>query len=233
MRNFFTQSLDALAGIVYPDVCFCCEEETPSPGENTCLTCRTKLPFTNLHRQPTNSFTERFFGRLPLYSGASYYHYRKGGLVRKLIYQLKYHGRKEIGVEIGRAYGYELAAAENFQEIDLIVPVPLHPTRQRKRGYNQSDMFAMGLSEAMEIPWQANILERKVATTTQTNKDKFDRLGNMENVFAVKDPEAVAGKHILLVDDVLTTGATLEVCGLCLKNAAAVVSMATIAMASQ
>lgn len=233
MKNLLFQAIEDVLDLIYPRLCFCCEEETPTPGENTCLTCRVQLPRTNIHNQKTNSFTERFLGRVPLYTGASYYHYRKGGLVRKLIYQLKYHGKKEIGVEIGRAYGRELIKTELYQDIDLIVPVPLHPRRQRLRGYNQSDMFAMGLSESMNIPWKADALKRKKATQSQTKKGKFDRLANMDNVFSIKNRDILLGKHILLVDDVLTTGATMEVCGTCLSEIPETkVSMATIAMAS-
>lgn len=234
MRNYLLEAFNDILDLIYPRICFCCQEETPTPGENTCLRCRMQLPRTNIHKQKANSFTERFLGRVPLYTGASYYHYRKGGLVRKLIYQLKYHGKKEIGVEIGRAYGRELIETEFYQDIDLIVPVPLHPKRKRKRGYNQSDMFAMGLSEAMDIPWKADALKRIKSTTTQTTKGKFERLANMDDVFKVKNEKILRGKHILLVDDVLTTGATMEVCGNCLSKIKDVkVSMATIAMASQ
>jgi ComF family protein len=234
MKNFLSQALEDVLDLIYPRLCFCCQEETPTPGENTCLECRVQLPRTNIHKQKTNSFTERFLGRVPLYTGASYYHYRKGGLVRKLIYQLKYHGKKEIGIEIGRAYGRELIETELYKDIDLIVPVPLHPQRKRTRGYNQSDMFAMGLSEAMDIPWKADALRRIKSTTTQTQKGKFERLANMDDVFKVKDENILKGKHILLVDDVLTTGATMEVCGNCISEILDTkVSMATIAMASQ
>jgi len=234
MKKFLSQAIEDVLDLIYPRLCFCCQEQTPTPGENTCLQCRVQLPRTNIHKRKENSFTERFLGRVPLYTGASYYHYRKGGLVRKLIYQLKYHGKKEIGVEIGRAYGRELIETKLYQNIDLIVPVPLHPYRQRSRGYNQSDMFAMGLSETMNIPWKADALKRVQATTTQTKKGKFDRLANMDNVFTIKNSEILRGKHILLVDDVLTTGATMEVCGMCLSEIPETkVSMATIAMASQ
>ncbi len=234
MKKFLTQAIDDVLDLIYPRICFCCQEETPTPGENTCLECRMQLPYTNIHKQRTNSFTERFLGRVPLHTGASYYHYKKGGLVRKLIYQLKYHGKKEIGVEIGRAYGRELIDTELYKDIDLIVPVPLHPQRKRTRGYNQSDMFAMGLSEAMGIPWKADALKRIKSTSTQTQKGKFERLANMDNVFKVKSESILRGKHILLVDDVLTTGATMEVCGNRLSEIrGAKVSMATIAMASQ
>lgn len=234
MRNFLSEAINDILDLVYPRLCFCCQEETPTPGENTCLQCRVQLPRTNIHKQKINSFTDRFLGRVPLYTGASYYHYRKGGLVRKLIYQLKYHGKKEIGVEIGRAYGRELIETELYKDIDLIVPVPLHPQRKRTRGYNQSDMFAMGLSEAMGIPWKADALKRIKSTTTQTQKGKFERLANMDNVFKVKRADILKGKHILLVDDVLTTGATMEVCGNSLSEISdTTVSMATIAMASQ
>lgn len=234
MTKLLQQSLNDLLNLIYPQLCYCCQEETPTPGENTCLDCRLKLPLTNFHRHRKNSFTERFLGRLPLHTGSAYFHYRKGGLVRKMIYQLKYHGKKEIGIEIGKAYGYELKNSELYQDIDLIVPVPLHPDRRRERGYNQSDMFAIGLSESMSIPWKADAIKRKKYTSTQTKKDKFDRLGNMENVFEVSVAKQIKGKHILLVDDVLTTGATMEVCGLCLsKIPNTKVSMATIAMASE
>lgn len=234
MRKLLHQTWNDVLDFIYPRICYCCQEETPSPGEHTCLRCRIQLPYTNFHRQKTNTFTERFFGRLPLYTGAAYYHYKKGGLVRKMIYQLKYHGKKEIGIEIGRAYGYELKDIDWYKDVNLIVPVPLHPQKKVKRGYNQSDMFAMGLSEAMNVPWKPDALMRKKNTTSQTKKDKFDRLANMDNVFTVKNEKHLRNKHVLLVDDVLTTGATMEVCGNCLANIEGIsISMVTIAMASE
>lgn len=233
MKKLLRQAFDDVLDLVYPRICFCCQRETPTPGETTCLACRSSLAYTNFHQHKQNSFTERFLGRLPLYTGAAYYHYRKGSLVRKMIYQLKYHGKKEIGIEIGKAYGFELKESQWYQDVDIILPVPLHKRRKRERGFNQSDMFAKGLSEAMEIPWSPEALIRTTYTDTQTRKDKFDRLENMTDVFAINNTKSLEGKHILLVDDVLTTGATLEFCGACLTAIPdARVSMATIALAS-
>ncbi len=155
----------------------------------------------------------RLAGRLPIRHGWAFLKFQKGGVVQHLLHQLKYNNCPEIGERLGRAYGHELAETSLATEFDLIVPVPLHKSRLRQRGYNQSAHFAKGLSEALNVPWDESISIRTRATASQTRKGRADRWENVREVFAVKTRVPVQGRRILLVDDVITTGATLEACG--------------------
>ena len=200
--------------LFYPRLCLACTDAVPPKSELFCLQCQFKLPKTNLHLTKENALTERFWGRLPLVSGAALYYFIKGGRTQQLIHNLKYTGKRQIGLEVGKWYAEELKEVAWFQSVDLIVPVPLHPKKERLRGYNQSDYFAQGLSEGLKRPTLKTGLKRLSFTSTQTKKSKLDRFENVLRAFAVSNPEHLKGKHILLVDDVITTGATLEACGL-------------------
>ena len=228
----FRSYLNDLVSLLYPNLCLACSDHTPARGEIICLRCQHKLPRTNFHLEQENPFTERFWGRISIENGAALYHFIKGGRVQELIHRLKYLGKREIGIRLGQWYGEQLKQSEQFKTIDLIVPVPLHPKKERLRGYNQSALFAMGISEAMGKPWMKNALTRKAFTETQTHKSRTERLENVLEVFAVNDLKGMEGKHILLVDDVMTTGATLEACGMrILEIPGTKLSMATIAIA--
>lgn len=149
-----------------------------------------------------------------------------------MVHQLKYKGRKDVGVFLGRLYGQSLIQSPFFNDLDLIIPVPLHPKRLMKRGYNQSDQFGLGLSESMKIPMNNQLLIRSRSTETQTKKTRFSRWENVNNIFIVKDYEYLSGKKILLIDDVITTGATLESCILTLSQIPGIrISIASIAVA--
>jgi ComF family protein len=183
-----------------------------------CTDCLSSLPKTNYHLDPDNPVKTRLAGRLPLEHAFAFLHFRKSGIVQTLLHQLKYKNQPEIGVAIGLLYGRELAAAGLGQQFNLIVPVPLHRARHRHRGYNQSAKFAEGLSAALGLPWHASISLRKQATRTQTRKTRAQRWTNVADAFAVGDVAPIKDKHILLVDDIITTGATLEACGQQLLN---------------
>jgi ComF family protein len=223
---------DDLLSLFYPKMCVACEEREPAPQGLLCLECLYRLPLTDHAHQRNNAFEQRFWGRLPLEGGAALYQFVKGGRVQRLIHQLKYKGRKEIGHALGARHGAQLRQAPPFDTVDLVVPVPLHPRRLRQRGYNQSEGFAAGLAEAMELPWNGKLLRRAWHADSQTRRSRLARVENVANAFELTAPSATAGKHILLVDDVLTTGATLEACGNCLLQTPDVrLSMATIAIA--
>lgn len=222
-----------LLDLFFPRLCLACDSHLPPQGEIICLFCQHRLPQTDYHLLKENPFTERFWGRLPLQNAGSLYHFNKGGGVQRLIHRLKYHQQPEIGYQLGVLHGRLLRSCVPYTEVELIVPVPLHPKKQHLRGYNQSDCYARGLSEAMGIPWSGQALARRTFTKTQTRKSRLERLNNVETVFTLQLPEQVKGKHILLVDDVITTGATLEACGLeLLKGEGVKLSMATIGFAS-
>jgi ComF family protein len=190
------------------------------------------LPKTNYHLYNDNPIEKLFWGRVTIFSAAAFYNFGKGGKVQQLIHQLKYKGQKEVGITLGKLYGYELKRSEKFKDIDIIIPVPLHPRKKKKRGYNQSEFFAEGLSKTLKASTDFQTLSRAKESSTQTKKSRFSRWENVESIFQLNDWEPLKGKHILLVDDVITTGATLEACAQTLLQIPNVkVSIATIAHA--
>ncbi len=226
------QPIIDLSYLIYPHLCLACSKNAPPYNEDICTECAATLPLSHFHKEKENPFTEKFWGRIDLHTGAAMYLFTKQSRVAHLIHNFKYNGKKEIGILLGNRYGHALKREPHFQEVDCIVPVPLHWRKERGRGYNQSEMFGNGLSESMDIPCIKDGLERLSFTDSQTKKTRMDRLANMDGVFKVKKPKRLEGKHILLVDDVLTTGATLEVCAAeLLKVKGVKVSMVTIAMA--
>ncbi|MBC5774587.1 ComF family protein [Pontibacter sp. KCTC 32443] len=200
-----------------------------------CTECNIKLPYTDFHEHGTtehNPLQRRFWGKVPVRFAFSYLYFNSKGSVQRLLHQLKYKGAKELGEHLGLRYGSILQEYQYHDQIDLIVPVPLHKQKQRKRGYNQSEWFAKGIGAAMGVPAKADVLKRTINTTTQTQKNRLSRWQNVEQVFEVTKPEQVKGRRVLIVDDVLTTGATLEACAITLLAAGATeVSIATIAAA--
>ena len=224
---------DGLISLFFPNLCLACGSREIYTGAVLCIKCQHKLPQTQFHFQKDNAFTQRFWGRLPLFSGAALFRFTKGGHVQHLIHQLKYKGKKEVGIKVGEFYGRLLMKSPLFSAIDLIIPVPLHSKKKHIRGYNQSSMIAKGLSKSMEKPWLDKGLLRIEFSDTQTRKSRMDRLDNVSRAFVVGDSKRLKGKHILLVDDVITTGATLESCGLkILEVPNTRLSMLTLAIAN-
>ena len=176
-----------------------------------CSECIYHLPRTDYHLDQDNPVARIFWGRIRIEQATAYYFFNKGSRFRRLIHELKYLGRQDIGVELGRAFGYDLMKS-GFRDIDLIVPVPLHKKKLKRRGFNQSECIARGIAESMSKPFNTTAVIRNIHTGTQTSKLRYDRWLNVENVFRVAEPDFLTGKHILLVDDVLTTGATMEAC---------------------
>ena len=224
---------DCLA-LFFPQACLACQESLVAGERHICTACRVELPYTDYHRLPPahNPLARRFWGRLPVQQVLSYLHFVRHGRTQQLLHQLKYRGQRHVGHTLGRLYGAELAGTALAAEFDVIVPVPLHPRKLARRGYNQAEAFGSGLAEALGCPSRAQALRRTAHTTSQTRKSRTERWQNVATVFEVADPAAVAGRHVLLVDDVLTTGATLEACGVALLAAGArAVSIATVAAA--
>ena len=225
-----TQPLKDLLSLIFPETCAICGEGLHKNEANICTICLFKLPKTNFHQQSDNIVSKLFWGRVEIHSAASFLHFQKGGGVQKLVHSLKYKGQKEVGITIGKQYGYDLKKSTLFTGIDLIVSIPLHKTRLRSRGYNQSEYFAKGLSEVLQVPENSTALKRNISAETQTRKSRFNRWKNVATAFEVGETAIINGKHILVVDDVVTTGATLEAATIALlKAGAAKVSIATIA----
>ncbi|HRI58618.1 MAG TPA: ComF family protein [Saprospiraceae bacterium] len=218
--------------LLYPELCVACGEAIPAGDACFCFKCQLNLSVSDMYRTRENEFTGRLWGRLPLESGAAMYYFTRKSPIQHALHQLKYRNQPEIGIKIGRAFGRRLKESEMFGSVEAIVPVPLHPRKERLRGYNQSAMFAQGISESMQVPVLAKALVRRAFTETQTKKKRMERFQNVDDVFVVKQPALVESKHLLLVDDVLTTGATLEVCGQALLSVPNTrLSLATIAIA--
>jgi len=197
--------------LFYPRYCHGCQRALVSGEHVICTHCLAGLPKTNYHQVRENPVWMRLANRLPVTYAFAYLKFRKGGIVQRLLHQLKYNHHPEIGVAIGKLIGEEVRKADMCW--DLIVPVPLHESRRRRRGYNQSAQLAMGLSEALGIPWDESISQRTQRTETQTKRNRLERWLNVEHVFAVASSDKIQNKHVVLVDDVITTGATLEACG--------------------
>lgn len=198
--------------LFYPDYCLACSASLFKGEEVVCSRCMLEMPQTNQHLDPHNSLMKRFSTRLPIAMISALFRFTKNGRIQHLLHQLKYKNHPEIGVALGKLYGVKLSSVLQRQ-VDLILPVPLHPSRRRRRGYNQSEKFAEGLAVTLTVPYSDEVLVRKVKTKTQTRKGRLHRWANVENVFEIRYADKVVGKNILLVDDVVTTGATLEACG--------------------
>ena len=218
--------------LLFPQLCAACRESLVANEDLICTGCRFNLPFTNFHLQPDNIVAQQFWGKLQLQGAYALYYFSKGGNIQNLMHQFKYKGVKQIGNLLGSIAGDQLVKNDIFNTVDLIIPVPLHKKRMLQRGYNQSACFAEGLAEKLNAVIEVDNLVRETATDTQTYKSRFARFENMQEVFTVKLPERLINKHALLVDDVITTGSTLEACGAeLLKIEGVKLSIATIAYA--
>lgn len=216
MLDYFEDFLS----LIFPEICNACGKPLHKHENLICNFCKVKLPFTNFHLQTENPIEKIFWGRVGLEKAGAYLYFHKGNRVQQLMHRFKYKGKKEIGELIGKLYGQELAKNNYFSDADLIIPVPLHPEKQKKRGYNQSEMFANGLANGLSIPTDTTALVRAIASSTQTKKNRFERWQNVETIFKVEHPDLIRNKHVILVDDVITTGATVEACANTLLSAA-------------
>lgn len=204
--------LNDLKGLIFPRYCKVCGRRLMHSEQHLCINCLLDLPRTHYEQNPNNLLMQHFLEWPEVVRATAYFYYYKEGKYSQLIHHLKYYDHPEVGTYLGRLAATELKANGFFDGIDLIVPVPLSKKKQRQRGYNQSDYIARGISEVTSIDMCTDSIERIVNTDTQTAKGRIDRWKNTEGIFRIKNTATLTGKHILLIDDVATTGATLHAC---------------------
>lgn len=230
----FIETARSFLHIFFPHCCVGCGNDIISHEQLLCLSCISRLPLTNFHLYADNPVKHVFRGRLPLINATSYVYFTKDSLLQHLMHQFKYNNRQQIGVWFGRRIGEALTASPGFVMPDALIPIPLFPARERKRGYNQAQLLCTGMAESMGIPVWNDIVIRATPTATQTRRNRIERWQNMEGRFYLQKAAAIQGRHLLLVDDVVTTGATLEACGQALLAAGNVqLSIATMGFASR
>ena len=231
MFSSFKTYLKDFLNLFYPNLCVVCNQHLINQEKLICTECLYHLPKTNFHLHKDNPVSQIFWGRVPIEYATGYFFFHKGSNYQHMMHKYKYHGYKEIRQILGKSLGNQLKESY-FCSVDVIVPVPLHKNKLKKRGYNQSEWFGLGLAEAMGKPIDSKSFVRAIATETQTRKTRFERWKNVEDIFTVLYPENLVGKHILLVDDVVTTGATLEACAhKLLEIPETKISIATLAVA--
>lgn len=217
--NLFKRVLKDLTGLLFPDLCCGCGTYLYRGETQLCTKCMYKLPYTDHHLHLENNAARQLWGRLPCNAVMSLFYFKKGARAQNVIHNLKYKGRRDLGTKLGSMIAERLLMNAAYTDIDLIIPVPLHHSRENQRGYNQSLCIAKGISEALNVPVNSVSLLRKKSTGSQTKKGRYKRFENMQLVFSIANTEVLKGRHILLVDDVITTGATLEACGIALFEA--------------
>ena len=222
-----------IVSLFFPNICNSCDSVLYQNEDIICSRCLLTLPKTKFHYHQQNPVTEIFDGRLTIESAAAFLYYSKGGRVQHMIHNFKYKKNLELGRLLGRLFGNDLRKSSLFNNVEAVIPIPLHESKQKLRGFNQSEVFGRELAAVLKIDFLADVLIREKVTTTQTRKSRFERWKNVDDVFRVTQPEKIRGRHILLVDDVVTTGATVEAAGLTLLDVPDVtISLAFLAVAS-
>lgn len=213
MRHSIAPLADGLANLFFPHTCEGCGTDLTHPRALLCAACAGQLPETVFIREAGNPVEQKFYGQLNIAAAGSAFFFTKQSLLQHLVKQLKYHGNREAGYYLGALLGHQLAQTNRFDTVDAIIPLPLNWKKEKRRGYNQAAVIAEGIISVWPKPVLSKVLERKVFTETQTHKDRITRWQSMQGVFGVTQPMAINNKHLLLVDDIITTGATLEACG--------------------
>ena len=229
---FFGNMLKSLLNLFFPKVCYACYEQLRDNEEDICTNCRINLPVTNLHFNNDNTVLKVFYGRVKIEHGTALLRFEKKGLVQQLMHSLKYKGQESIGILLGDWLGGELSQTEAYKNIDIVIPVPLHKKKIKKRGYNQVTKFGQQVALALGATYKDDILLKITNTDSQTIKKRLARWTSNEELFAIKNKKIIENKHVLLVDDLITTGATMEKCITILNQANNVkISVAAMAIA--
>lgn len=231
--HYIHEAARSLLHLLFPHVCTGCARTLNDSHTQLCLQCLDALPLTHFEKIAGNPVEKKFFGRLPLHAAASYCYFTPGSLVQQLMHEIKYRGNKALALQLGRLMGEAIRAAGRIKP-DMLVPLPLFAGKEKKRGYNQAALLCEGMAEIMHLPVAKNAVKRVTHTDSQTRKGRMERWENVEGRFMAADTLAIQNRHILLVDDVVTTGATLEACGMALLQEQNVtLSMATLCFASR
>lgn len=220
--------------LIYPRHCEACAGNLFRHETFLCNHCVIGLPKSNFHLQATNELLRTFEGRVPLKHGLSFYLFEKSGKIQRLLHAIKYHGQKELAEHLGSLYSQDLKDHMTHDPVEMVIPVPLHRNKLKSRGYNQSEWFAKGLSKGLYAEMRTDLLDRVADTATQTKKKKYQRWENVEGIFKLNEAKQLANRHVLLVDDVITTGATIEAaCQELMKVEGIRISVASIAFAAK
>lgn len=212
--------LKNLTNLFFPEACYGCKALLSDNEQYICTNCRHDLPLTNFHNDTENAVHKILYGRVKLENATALLHFTKKGIVQQLMHNLKYRGHERIGLFLGEWLGEQLSCLKAYQDIDIVVPVPLHKSKLRKRGYNQVDKFGKAIASALDAAYNTTVLIKTKKTKTQVFKDRLKRSSEIDSKFTVYDAEIINGKHVLLVDDIITTGATVEACSNALNQSA-------------
>ncbi|HSB91742.1 MAG TPA: ComF family protein [Flavitalea sp.] len=228
--NWLRTAGSSITSLFFPLICPGCGNDLQSSDDQICISCFHRLPVTEFHRHTSNPVEKIFWGRVPIQSACSYLYFTSHSIVQHLMHELKYNGNREVGIFLGKQIGISFGETDRFNSIDAIIPLPLHPKREKQRGYNQAAAIAEGISGIIGVELMENVIIRNTETRTQTKKSRVERWENINGKFLVMDENRLKGKHVLLIDDVITTGATLEACAQeLLVGTAGCVSIATLA----
>ncbi len=209
---FIDKTMINLLNLFFPLVCMACDSHLSDNEKDICTFCRNELPVTNFHLDSTNLVAKRLYGRVNFENATSLLLFSKKGITQHLLHNLKYKGHEQVGVFLGKWLGEELSEIDRYKSIDVVIPVPLHKSKLRKRGYNQVDKFGKEIAKALNVEFNSDVLIKTKATATQVFKDRLKRILTHEADFSISEYDSLKGKHILLVDDIITTGATIEAC---------------------
>ena len=210
--------LNDFSHLFYPHICAGCGSDLLEKGETVCLHCYANLPETGFFALPGNPIEKIFYGRLEVKQASAGYYFTKNSVMQRLVHQLKYNGNQDVGRQLGQWMGLQLKNSGRFAGINALIPLPLFPDKEKKRGYNQATVLCEGIADIIDIPILKEIVLRKRYTDTQTKKGRSERWANVDGSFEISDPSQLQNKHLLLVDDVITTGATMEACGYIIKQ---------------
>ncbi|MDO5972372.1 phosphoribosyltransferase family protein [Flavivirga aquimarina] len=221
-----------LINLFFPKVCHVCQNILSDNEETICTDCRHNLPVTNFHFNNDDTVPKVLYGRAKVKNGTALFRFEKKGIVQQLIHGLKYKGYENIGIFLGNWLGGELKNIDSYKTIDVVIPVPLHKKKLKKRGYNQVAKFGQQIAKALKVAYKDNTLLKVTSSKSQVDKKRLARWNNSNELFTLVNSESIENKHILLVDDIITTGATLEACITTLNRAKNIkISIATMAIA--